>query len=79
MQTGRQRCTECGHPHAEDHCHLGCTVPKCACAQYVYIAKGRASARATAKGATWSDATPLEKRTSSGVQNAGWNVDPDNT
>ena len=32
---GRQRCVNCGHPRVEHRGELGCTVPKCACVDYI--------------------------------------------
>jgi hypothetical protein len=31
---GRQRCVDCGHPRKEHRGPVGCTVPRCSCAEY---------------------------------------------
>jgi hypothetical protein len=34
---GRQRCDSCGHPRKEHITQIGCSVPKCPCAEYMQL------------------------------------------
>lgn len=46
---GRQRCVGCGHPRKEHNDREGCSVPKCACSEYMQPADPELSGRKGAK------------------------------